>query len=317
MSTLTRLDARIPQWDLTALVARRCPFCVGEGTDRYVRPDALHIRYCARCGAFYVSPAPGEDELGRFYAHYHLRHCRYVREPRDLLSRAAFTDPRIVEIASMMDLKGKRVLDVGFGQGQDMVCFRKLGAEVTGIDLDPYAVEAAKTKLGFTDAAQCAITELGEEPRYDLITLHDLLEHPLDPLATLQKAARLLRPNGLLSIWTPNASFAFDEDEPVLFRVDLEHMQYMAFKTCAYAAGMLSLEIVHLEGLGNPWLEGIQEPARGPARTRTLRNHARRFLMRIPGVPLVGRLRNTVSKRRRYTREGRYHLFCILRRGDL
>jgi 2-polyprenyl-3-methyl-5-hydroxy-6-metoxy-1,4-benzoquinol methylase len=39
-----------------------------------------------------------------------------------------------------MDVRGKRVLDVGFGKGEAMICFKKMGANVEGINIDGDAV---------------------------------------------------------------------------------------------------------------------------------------------------------------------------------
>ena len=41
-------------------------------------------------------------------------------------------------------LKGKRILDVGFGSGRDMLYFKSKGYEVMGIDPEPAFVEHAK-----------------------------------------------------------------------------------------------------------------------------------------------------------------------------
>jgi len=310
VKTLSRLDARVPKWGDAALVTRKCPFCASDGTEQFARPDGLHVRNCDRCGAFFVSPAPTEEQLTRFYAEYHKVHHRHVHSPREIRAHARTCDVRVAAIASMMRLSGKRILDVGFGQGENMVRFRNHGAAVSGVDLDPYAVETAARNLGFTDVRQGGIDAVGGGERFDAITLHDLIEHPSRPMETLSMARDLLRPDGLISLWTPNASPPFSEAEPTLFRVDLEHMQYLTFKTCAHVAEALSLEIAHLEGLGEPCLEAIDRPRRH----RPLRQALKRIAKHVPGATYVSRLRQAARAASRFSRAGRYHLFCILRR---
>ena len=43
-----------------------------------------------------------------------------------------------------------------------------------------------------------------EAQSFDVVTLWDVFEHVLDPKATLTEIARILKPNGLVVIHTPN-----------------------------------------------------------------------------------------------------------------
>ena len=174
---LSPLDARIPEWDKTVLEERVCPVCRTEGRRLCIRPDSLEVKHCLECGLLFVSPCPGEDELTRFYDNYHQRHYRHVHTPKDVLA-TPLDDFRLTELASMKDLAKARVLDVGFGQGLNLVRLRRLGADVHGIDLDPEAVKVARGQLGFENVQCASIDGLDEKDRFDAITLFDVIEHP-------------------------------------------------------------------------------------------------------------------------------------------
>jgi 2-polyprenyl-3-methyl-5-hydroxy-6-metoxy-1,4-benzoquinol methylase len=314
VKTLDKLDARIPSWDLSDLRERTCPICGSAGRPRFVRPDRLTVRECLECGTWFVSPAPTDAQLTAFYRQYDLTHRRDPPVPgaewaKSLKDMDPLSDFRFQEMLSMIDLEGKRCLDVGFGRGYFLASYRRLGAHAAGLELDPDAIRMAKEHLGITDVKQATLLDLDDHDRYDVITMIDLIEHPLHPLETLEKAARLLNPGGLIVIWTPNASFA-SEEEPVLFRVDLEHMQYFSCATCAHVANRLGLEIVHLENVGRPHLDGIE---RLPERSRARAPWMRRIAKLVPGYGAVRRLREAVSQSD--LRLGHYHLFCILRRA--
>jgi len=320
LSPLPPLDTRILRWDYARLHPRRCPFCSSEGEEKFIRPDLLHVRSCSACGAFFVSPGPSAQALNDFYSRYYADHRKvemqqYLRDTsllREMLAMDPFTDVKVREIATTMRLANARTLDVGFGIGLTMVLLRKLGARVAGIDLDPEAVDFARSHLGISEIHQLDLLDFTPDQPYDLITFHDLIEHPLDPLSLLKKARSILAPGGLLSIWTPNGSFLLEERDPVQLRVDLEHMQYLSSRTCGVIAQDLGFEIVHLESLGTPRLENVARlsgsHAGGWKRT------VRRAIRHVPGFVAMNALRKKLASSD--LRRGRYHLFCLLRRRD-
>ena len=315
---LDPLDTRIPAWDKTSLMHRHCPFCESEGIDRYIRPDGLHVRTCPTCHCYFISPAPSPKQLASFYSTYYSRHRtaehqQYLTDAvllKEMLSLDPLSDVKVRTLASLMNLRGKRILDVGFGMGQSLVLFRKLGAIVTGIDLDRDSVEFAHARLKLENVSTGDILSFDSTSTYDLITLHDLIEHPSGPLEVLKKARSLLAPGGMISIWTPNASSADIEDNPVTFRVDLEHMQYLTFQTCRLIATTLRMTITHLSTHGSPKLGSIRRLSDESGSGESKRIF-RRLLGPLPGFVQLNTLRKRLSQRRR--EQGTYHLFCVMR----
>src|SRR3954469_21023966 len=54
--------------------------------------------------------------------------------------------PKEYYFRAMGDLRGKRVLDVGCGEGADALLLAALGARVTAIDVSPKAIELARNR---------------------------------------------------------------------------------------------------------------------------------------------------------------------------
>lgn len=184
-----------------------------------------------------------------------------------------------------------------------------------GVELDAQAIEFARF-LGI-DVFQGNIADLADASKFDLITLLDLVEHPLDPMGMLRKSAELLLEGGLLLIWTPNGDYSGREKGQTTFRVDLEHMQYFTPKTCLFIASELKLDVIHLETLGFPALEGIDKPlAKNEAPASPLKGR----LKSIPGFAVVNDIRRRLiaclrgGKQVPDDRSGSYHLFCIMRK---
>jgi len=97
----------------------------------------------------------------------------------------------------------RRLLDVGCGNGEFLVCAAALGWEAEGIDVDPAAVRAA-TAAG-CKARVAALGDLSlERSEFQHITLSHVIEHVHDPAEQLRKCYELLAPGGRLWLQTPN-----------------------------------------------------------------------------------------------------------------
>jgi 2-polyprenyl-3-methyl-5-hydroxy-6-metoxy-1,4-benzoquinol methylase len=314
---MSKLDGRIPHWELDDLRKRACPICrKPESSPTYLRPDGLQVLKCSQCSTYFISPAPSEEQLNRFYEKYDENHRREPSKSiEELRSEYEHVDPltdlRIKELVSLMELNDSRVLDIGFGRGQFLFRLKQLGARPHGMELDEKALEYAQ-QLGI-EAFCGSITEYEGQEQFDLISMLDLVEHPLEPMEFFRSAAELLKTGGYLLFWTPNGDYANSENEPATFRVDLEHMQYFTPDSCMYIAQALDLRIVHLETYGYPNLKGIDGKGVKEPR-KNIVNKIKRKLKTIPGLSAI---RNPFRKEGSScadNRTGTYHLFCIMQK---
>ena len=98
-----------------------------------------------------------------------------------------------------------RVLDVGCGPGAFVALLRWAGFDATGLELSPWVVDFARGAFdvpvlrGGVEAQSFAAGSFG------VVVMNDVVEHLTDPVATLQRTALLLDPEGLLVIQTPCA----------------------------------------------------------------------------------------------------------------
>ena len=113
-------------------------------------------------------------------------------------------------IKEKIELKDKKVLDVGCGGGLLCESLYDFGAEVTGIDAAGPGIEVAKihAKKNNKDIKYFAKTaeELNTEyiEYYDVVACLEVLEHVPDPKSLVNTCVKLLKPGGLLFLSTIN-----------------------------------------------------------------------------------------------------------------
>ena len=129
-------------------------------------------------------------------------------EPTSSLAVPVYYKSARADILLLVPKEARRVLDVGCGAGQLGQALKEQGVkEVVGIELDQEAAHIAATVL---DQVICGpvesvvLEELG--PPYDCIIFGDILEHLVDPWATLRRFATLLTPDGRIVASLPNVA---------------------------------------------------------------------------------------------------------------
>ena len=109
-------------------------------------------------------------------------------------------------LAQRLLLQGAKILDIGCGGGLFLSLLKQRGAQVIGIELSDSRAQYAKTKHGLDidkHPIESDFWQNGYAQHFDAVTLWDVIEHVNYPRQTLQSAANVLKPNGLLLIDTP------------------------------------------------------------------------------------------------------------------
>lgn len=116
---------------------------------------------------------------------------------------------RLELVRRHVDLEGKRILDIGCGVGAFVRRLGEFSSDIVGTDIDRDSVRRGSEAL--TNLALA----LGEympfkNGTFDVILLHEVLEHVDNDVETLKEARRLLAPDGRIVIFCPNRFYPFE-----------------------------------------------------------------------------------------------------------
>ncbi len=124
---------------------------------------------------------------------------------KSLQSNPERLDNQLAAVKRHLTIAGKKALDIGCGGGLFLAQLKAAGANVTGVELSDTRAFYAKTKYGFEVLKRTIEDEYWKNfyGSFDIVTLWDVIEHVNYPMATVQAAARMLKPGGILLIDTP------------------------------------------------------------------------------------------------------------------
>ncbi len=115
------------------------------------------------------------------------------------------------QVRQHIPLTGRRLLDVGCGYGDRLICFAEQGCDVVGVEIDPERAQVGKKRIAdvnirvdyrLDDICSPGIAErLGT---FDIIIVQDVLEHVMDPGLTIRTLSSLLRKNGVIYVVVGN-----------------------------------------------------------------------------------------------------------------
>lgn len=167
--------------------------------EKRTRRFTLHLATCQQCGLTFLEERPEgfDDEL---YDYYAARLNRSRQELYDPITEARYRD-LLARLGRL--IPGRRVIDVGCGQGHFVDTALREGWHAEGIDLAEPAIQICERlgvpgrKLDFFDPSLLP-------DAFDLVTMFELIEHVPDPRAFVRRAAEITRPGGLVYITTPN-----------------------------------------------------------------------------------------------------------------
>ncbi len=181
----------------------RCPVCDAPGAGERLGTSGDYTMYlCAKCDVVYADPfkGPGAEwyEASEVYGVGRVITKEIEWHHRQVLK---------------MGLQGRRLLDIGCGNGVFLHEAKKAGYEPWGLDFDKGNIKVARERYGlenvFCMSVEAALRKFGKKS-FDVITFFEVLEHLDAPVEFLEDVKELLSPGGVIALSVPNRYRSLD-----------------------------------------------------------------------------------------------------------
>ncbi len=259
-----------------------CRICAGP-TVPHLRRNSYEVVRCGDCG-FMFALMPERYDAASIYRNdvYFTSEGECGIANYDGLWRRRLTPfylPRLGRIEGLQ--KPASLLDIGCAAGYFMKAAQDHGWRVAGIELSA-AMRHRAAELTGQRVFESIDQAVASGERFECVTMFEVIEHLSDPLGTMREVAKLLVPNGLLALSTPNCECPGAEAGlPINVWFDPpEHISYFSIKTLPECLGRAGFRTIALEGLEHyckalagdtafpPWLTAILRPIRKGRRLR-------------------------------------------------
>lgn len=141
---------------------------------------------------------------------------------------------------------GIRILEIGCGDGGNLVPFAKLGCNVLGVDLAASRIKVAQQSFAdlglpgeFIASDIFQVKEL--EHQFDLIICHDVLEHIYDKAQFIENLKKYIKPGGMVFMSFPAWQMPFGGHQQICHGKFLSHLPFYHILPTPIYRGILKM----------------------------------------------------------------------------
>lgn len=182
-----------------------CNLCSCRQVAPYLTCDKFAFVKCPVCGMIYQNPQPDFSELKQRYRDNYFDYEITNEENFFSLMKLGLKDIHFPALAARYP-RERCFLDIGCATGMLLAHMREQGWQVRGVDICRESAEYGIRKRG-VDIYIGPLSEAGfPSASFHVIHFSHLIEHVPDPSALLREVHRLLTPDGIIIVTTPNAA---------------------------------------------------------------------------------------------------------------
>jgi SAM-dependent methyltransferase len=195
------------------LQPRTCPYCGSSASEPLGRKKLLlELRRCRQCQLMWRYPKNAPEVNTTFYQKDYIEGM--ITEFPDALTLSEWmahdfvgTDKDLSEKIRIVQSQcpAGRLLDYGCSWGYGVFQFNRAGFDAMGYEISIPRARFGRETLGVRILETRRELTILPDRCFDVIFAHHVLEHLIDPRSAFEDWRRLLRPDGVLLVFVPNA----------------------------------------------------------------------------------------------------------------
>ncbi len=229
-----------------------CVVCAhATPTEPVSAKDGIEVVRCCACGHVFVSPRLPEEAVSELYGSTYWDLYQPAVGSPALAERVLFDYQNgfgKLERDVLPYRRPGRLLDVGASNGGMVRAARERGFDAHGIEPSAEVCDLARQLQGVELYCGDIRDNHFAAGSFDVVTMHDVLEHVFAPLEILRACRRVLAPGGLLVVETPTTdALGYLRDGDAWQNMSpLEHVHLFSEANLALVATRCGFRVVDL-----------------------------------------------------------------------
>jgi SAM-dependent methyltransferase len=207
-----------------------------------------YVSICENCGLVFLNPRWTQEDYLHFYA---SEYDQFYRFDESQAKEKELRKAKVVwkRLQAHVPVQFQSALDIGCGLGWNLYNLSQQvpGLEIAGIEPSDTCAEHFVNEIGGALIARDVDSDwhLTHQEQYDLVVFRHVLEHLLDPIATLKKVSQAMSPTGVLYIAVPDMMHPDGSLSDFWFRC--VHTYYFSKTTLARVAAQAGLQALTIK----------------------------------------------------------------------
>ncbi len=226
----------------------KCIICHNVKFSNLFQKNNYQVVKCIFCNFMFLNPLPNKSQLIKYYKNFDYK-TGFINEY--LIRQDSI---RTLQNIKKLGYENGSLLDIGCGAGFFLDEARKFGWNVRGIDTSEISADYGQKKLKLEITIADFLNYEFRESKFKVITLLQVIEHLSDSKLMLRKIYKLLEPNGLLCVATPNIKSYLAQvmHKDFTYMIPPEHVVFYSIDTLRKLLSNIGYKIIKIDSWGYP-----------------------------------------------------------------